>query len=52
MVTVGSGHTCALFMNNRAKCWGYGYEGGLGYGNRSFIGDLDTPADHGYIQVE
>ncbi|MFN3202876.1 MAG: fibrinogen-like YCDxxxxGGGW domain-containing protein [Bradymonadia bacterium] len=36
-----AGHysTCATFENNQVKCWGYGANGALGYGNTNSRGD-------------
>ncbi|MFN3202883.1 MAG: fibrinogen-like YCDxxxxGGGW domain-containing protein [Bradymonadia bacterium] len=32
-------HWCALLDNDRVKCWGYGSQGNLGYGNSHHRGD-------------
>jgi hypothetical protein len=32
-------HTCVLLQNRNVKCWGYGADGRLGYGNTNNIGD-------------
>jgi hypothetical protein len=37
-VTAGSTHTCAVFTNERIRCWGYGSQGALGYGSTQSIG--------------
>ena len=42
-VVAGHFHTCALMADGGVRCWGYGYYGALGYGNKSTIGD-DEPA--------
>lgn len=34
----GGNHHCALFNNNRVKCWGKNQYGQLGYGNNTDIG--------------
>lgn len=34
-IAVGHRHTCALLSNGALKCWGYGANGRLGYGNQS-----------------
>ncbi|MCH2534680.1 MAG: hypothetical protein MK008_09595 [Bdellovibrionales bacterium] len=35
-ISAGRDHTCALFSNNRAKCWGWGSNGELGDGNEGY----------------
>ena len=42
-VAAGDLHTCALLDNGTVRCWGYGTQGRLGYGNTSTIGDSETP---------
>jgi alpha-tubulin suppressor-like RCC1 family protein len=34
-VTTGGDYTCALLNTGTIKCWGYGYYGQLGYGDRN-----------------
>ncbi len=48
-ITVGSYHACALLSNGKMRCWGYG--GRLGYGNANNIGDDETPASAGDVNV-
>ncbi len=43
-ISAGADHTCAVLDNGRVRCWGYGAEGQLGYGNTNTIGDNETPA--------
>lgn len=38
-ITAGSGHTCALFSDKTAKCWGFGIYGQLGNGGSVSLGD-------------
>src|SRR3954453_9208154 len=44
-------HTCAVLHGGRVRCWGYGYGGGLGYGNKNTIGDDETPASAGPVDL-
>src|SRR3954471_23525983 len=47
----GGRHTCALLSNGAVRCWGYGLNGELGYGNSKDIGDNETPASAGDVNV-
>ncbi len=38
-----SEHSCARLENGSVRCWGYGGNGRLGYGNTNNIGDNETP---------
>lgn len=38
-IAAGSSHACALFEDATVKCWGYGGEGALGYGNLETLCD-------------
>ncbi|XRB08750.1 EGF-like domain-containing protein [Pycnococcus provasolii] len=38
-ITAGSAQMCALLDNDKAKCWGYNYNGELGYGDTNRRGD-------------
>jgi len=42
-ITAGEAHTCALLDDRSVRCWGYGGNGRLGYGNTTTIGDDETP---------
>ncbi len=50
-ITAGDEHTCALLDTGRARCWGRGGSGQLGYGSIDDIGDDEYPADVGDVQV-
>ena len=41
-ITVGISHTCALLDDATLRCWGFGGDGRLGYGDNMSVGD--TPA--------
>lgn len=38
-ITVGFSHTCASLDDGTARCWGFGGNGRLGYGNETSVGD-------------
>ncbi len=40
--TAGAAHTCAILDDGSVRCWGYGADGRLGYGNTRNVGA--TPA--------
>ena len=46
-----SGHTCALLSNGSVKCWGYGAQGRLGYGNVSSTGAGEVPSSLGTVPL-
>lgn len=50
-ITAGLAHTCALLDDATVRCWGHGEFGRLGYGNTNNIGDNETPASVGPVQV-
>ena len=43
-IAAGNVHTCAILDDGTVRCWGFGGDGRLGYGNTSSIGDDETPA--------
>jgi hypothetical protein len=43
-ISAGARHTCAVLDSGKVRCWGYGADGELGYGNTHSIGDNETPA--------
>ncbi|QQR91444.1 MAG: hypothetical protein IPJ88_06870 [Myxococcales bacterium] len=47
----GSGHVCVLLSSGNVRCWGQGLSGRLGYGNLNNIGDDETPASAGDVDV-
>ncbi len=50
-VACGASHTCALLEGGRVRCWGLGDDGRLGYGNTDPIGDDESPASAGDVDV-
>jgi len=44
-------HSCALLSTDQVRCWGWGEDGRLGYGDTQSIGDNETPADKGDVPV-
>lgn len=41
-ISAGDGFTCAILDDGSVRCWGYGEEGQLGYGNENNVGDGGT----------
>lgn len=50
-VVCGASHTCALLEGGNVRCWGLGEDGRLGYGNTDTIGDDESPASAGDVDV-
>ncbi|GAB4149163.1 MAG: hypothetical protein OHK0017_12710 [Patescibacteria group bacterium] len=50
-IGAGGSHTCVLLTNGNVKCWGYGSSGSLGYSNGNTIGDNETPASVGDVNL-
>ena len=50
-ITAGSEFTCALLDDDSVSCWGYGFDGRLGYGDRKTVGDDETPASVGSVNL-
>ncbi|HWZ91392.1 MAG TPA: hypothetical protein VNW92_21165 [Polyangiaceae bacterium] len=47
----GVAHTCALLSDHTVKCWGFGVNGALGYGNQNTIGDNELPSSVGPVSI-
>ncbi len=47
----GGFHSCAVPLDGGVRCWGYGASGQLGYGNPATIGDDETPASAGAVNL-
>lgn len=50
-LSVGWNHACAVLDTGKVRCWGVGSSGALGYGNTARIGDDETPASAGDVNV-
>ena len=50
-IAAGGDHTCALLRSGSVRCWGDGVHGELGYGNTNIVGEHETPADVGDVNV-
>ncbi len=50
-ITAGNYHTCAILDDGSVRCWGYGANGQLGYGNTSNVGDGQTPGSVGPVDL-
>jgi len=47
----GENHTCTVLAGDSVRCWGFGADGRLGYGNYETIGDFETPGSVGPVQL-
>lgn len=50
-IAAGRWHTCAVLVGGSVRCWGFGGTGALGYGDANDIGDGETPASAGDVDV-
>ncbi|MBL4635138.1 MAG: hypothetical protein JKY56_14800 [Kofleriaceae bacterium] len=50
-IDAGNKHTCAVLSSGAVRCWGNSSLGQLGYGNTLNIGDTETPASAGDIDL-
>jgi alpha-tubulin suppressor-like RCC1 family protein len=42
-ITAGGSHTCAILDTGDVLCWGFGFDGQLGYDSRQNLGDSTLP---------
>ncbi|EDM81103.1 regulator of chromosome condensation, RCC1 [Plesiocystis pacifica SIR-1] len=50
-VDCGNAHSCALLDDGTLRCWGWGARGQLGYGNATNVGDNESPASAGAVDI-
>ena len=50
-ISSADSHNCVLLVDGTVKCWGWGGNGVLGYGNTQSIGDNETPAAVGTVDL-
>jgi alpha-tubulin suppressor-like RCC1 family protein len=50
-VAAGARFSCARLDTGRVRCWGIGSYGALGYGNTHDVGDNETPASAGPVDL-
>jgi alpha-tubulin suppressor-like RCC1 family protein len=50
-ISAGDFHPCALLDNGSVRCWGFGGDGRLGYANQQDIGDDESPAAVGPVNL-
>ena len=50
-VSAGAGPTSAVLDDGSVLCWGYGANGRLGYGSPGSVGDNETPASLGPVDL-
>jgi len=51
LLDVGADHSCAVVAGAGLRCWGFGGDGRLGYGNLDTIGDYETPGSVGPVDL-
>jgi hypothetical protein len=42
-IAAGDAHACAILDDGTVRCWGFGFDGQLGYGTSEIVGDNEVP---------
>ncbi len=50
-ITAGRAHTCAILDDGTVRCWGFGFDGRLGYGTTDSVGDNEAPGSVGPVRL-
>ena len=50
-LAAGEFHTCAALDDGTVRCWGFEFDGQLGYRTRDHIGDNETPGSVGPVDL-
>ena len=52
-ISAGGAHTCAILSDGTVRCWGFNFNGELGYGNRNDVGGTpgNTPSAAGPVDL-
>lgn len=50
-ISCASGYSCAVLEAGGVRCWGVDVSGRLGYGVPGNVGDNETPAEAGFVNV-
>lgn len=51
LIDLGGDFSCAIVNDGTVRCWGLASSGRLGYGNVTDIGDTETPASAGAVDL-
>ena len=50
-LAAGARFSCARLDTGQMRCWGFAFSGQLGYGNHTNVGDNETPASVGPVNL-
>lgn len=51
-VIAGGFHSCAIYLNGKAKCWGQNNSGQLGYNNNDTYGDNEHVSSLAFLNID